>query len=351
MGEKLRDKLIRGERITCEEALLLYRDASSDTLRQYSQIVRDRYHSKNSATYLVMQIINYTNVCVASCDYCAFYRLPKSPEAYTSSKDAICSQIESFIECGGDLVGFNGGFNPKLRLDWYLDLFAEIRRRFGDKIEFYALTIAELMYVARLSKLSDFETARRLLAAGVTWITGGGAEILTNDFRQRHSPLKYTADEFMAAHADVINAGLKSTATMVIGFDETLEERIEHLKRVRDLQDRIGGIYSFLSWTYKPYDTALGGAEVASEDYLRHLAVSRIFLDNIKHIRTSVLTQNENALRGLLYGADDFDVPLADEVTEKAGAVINRDIEQVLSAARELGFVVTKRDWSKFGAS
>ena len=202
----------------------------------------------------------------------------------------------------------------------------------------YALTVAELMYIAKQAKISYFDAAVRMKEAGVRWITGGGSEILTNEFRKRHSPHKYTADDYLQAHEEVIRAGLESTATMVIGFDESIEERVESLRNIRELQDKTQGLFSLLSWTYKPYNTELAGNEISEEEYLRHLAVSRIYMDNIKHIRTSVLTQNNNALRGLKFGADDFDIPLEDEVTEMAGAVIDKNVENILAQARHEGF-------------
>jgi len=339
MKEHIESKIATAQRLSSDEALFLYRHADLDDLQRWSKQVRSRFHHPEKATYLIMRIINYTNVCVALCDYCAFYRLPNSPEGYVLSRDQIFQKIDEIIALGGDFVGFNGGFNPKLSLDWYVELFQDIRKRYGETIEFYGLTVAELMYVAKQSKLGYEETAAILKQAGNHWITGGGAEILTNAFRQRHSPQKYTADDFIDAQEAIIRAGVQTTATMVIGFDESLEERIEHLERVRDLQDRTnGGLFSFLSWTYKPENTQLGGSELDREDYLRHLAVSRIFLDNVKHIRTSVLTQNENALRGLHFGADDFDIPFEDEVTQKAGAVIDRDLSAIIRQCRGEGF-------------
>ncbi len=347
-SQNIVEKIANGERISDEDALFLYSDADLESLKTWASIGRARFHDPLKATYLVMRIINYTNVCVAYCDYCAFFRLPKSPEAYLLSDEKIFAKIGELLELGGDLVGFNGGFNPQLKIDYYADLFSRIRARYGNRVEFYALTVAELMYVAKNSKLSYFEAARLLKEHGVGWITGGGSEILTNDFRKRHSPLKYTADEFMLAHREILRAGLKSTATMVIGFDESLEERVEHLRRVRDMQDEAHesnseGLFSFLSWTYKPYGTPLGGVEIGQEDYLRHLAVSRIYLDNIRHIRTSVLTQNENALVGLNFGADDFDIPIEDEVTQMAGATINRNVEEILARCRDAGFEPVRR--------
>lgn len=336
-------KLDQGERISDEEALYLYSEADLPSLRVWASQVRARFHHPLKATYLTMRIINHTNICVARCDYCAFYQLPKSAKGYILTTEQIFSKIDETIALGGDLIGFNGGFNPQLKLDYYLELFSQLNQRYKDKIEIYALTIAELMYIAKNSNVSYFEAASRLKECGVRWITGGGAEVLSNEFRKRHSPLKYTADEFMEAHQEVIRAEICSTGTMVIGFDESIEERIEHLRRVRELQDKTKGLTSMLSWTYKPYNSQLGGKEISHEDYLRHLAVCRIYLDNIKHIRTSVLTQNENALLGLQYGANDFDVPLEDEVTEKAGAKINRNIEEVLASCRANGFQPVRR--------
>ena len=226
--------------------------------------MRARYHEPNHATYMVMRIINYTNVCVAQCDYCAFYVLPNQDGGYVLSREDVFAKIDELLEVGGDLVGFNGGFNPKLPLDYYCDLFAAVRERYGDRVEFYALTIAEFVYLADRAKLSYAEAAARLRDAGVHWVTGGGSEILTEDFRKRHAKWKYTVRDYFEAQRAIVDAGLKTTATMVIGFDETLDERLEHLQRTRDFQDETGGLFSFLCWTYKPYGTAFGGREISA---------------------------------------------------------------------------------------
>ncbi len=327
------------ERISREQAAWLWQNATDNELIELASIVRARYHKADEATYLLMRIINYTNICVAKCDYCSFYRLPMAKDGYVRDKEWIFAKIDELVNLGGELFAFNGGFNPQLKIDFYLDLFGSIRQKYGDTIEFYALTVVELIYIARLSKLSLPEALALFKEAGVRWITGGGAEILADSFRQRHSPLKYTVAEYMDAQKEILAAGLKTTATMVIGFDETLDERLDHLETIRQFQDQQpNGLFSFLSWTYKPYNNELGGYEIGPEEYLRHLALSRIYLDNFKHIRASVLTQNANALRGLKYGADDFDIPWEDEVTEMAGAVIERDVERILGYAQQEGF-------------
>jgi cyclic dehypoxanthinyl futalosine synthase len=204
------------------------------------------------------------------------------------------------------------------------------------------------VFLADRAGLGYAEAAARLRDAGVHWVTGGGSEILTEDFRRRHAKWKYTVADYLEAQRAIVESGMRTTATMVIGFDETLEERLEHLQRTRDFQDACladgyEGLFSFLCWTYKPYGTALGGPEISAREYRRHIALSRIFLDNVKHVRTSVLTQNEAAFRALDYGADDFDLPIEDEVTQKAGARIDLDLERLLEIPRSLGYTVEYR--------
>lgn len=330
-------------RVSVDEARELWLHASDEELKDLAQSVRARWHEPKHATYMVMRIVNYTNVCVAQCDYCAFYVLPNEEGGYVLSREDVFAKIDGLLETGGDLVAFNGGFNPKLPLEFYCDLFAAVRERYGDRIEFYALTIAEFVYLADRAQLGYPEAAARLRDAGVHWVTGGGSEILTEDFRKRHAKFKYTVADYFEAQRAIVESGLKTTATMVIGFDETLEERLEHLQRTRDFQDETGGLFSFLCWTYKPYGTAFGGREISPSEYWRHIALSRIFLDNVKHIRTSVLTQNEEAFRALDYGADDFDLPIEDEVTQLAGARIELDLEGLLAVPRRLGYTVEYR--------
>src|SRR5579875_257025 len=336
--EGIASSIKAGGRITTDDARWLWRNASDAELCFLASQTRARYHPPDECTYLIMRIINYTNVCVAQCDYCAFYRLRGQEGGYVMATHEVFAKLDQLLELGGDLAAFNGGFNPHLPLSYYCDLFAAIRERYGDRLEFYALTIAEFLYLADHAKLDYFETAEQFKRAGVRWITGGGSEILTESFRARHSKFKYTVAEYFEAQRAILQAGLRTTATMVIGFDESIDERLEHLERTRRFQDETGGLASFLCWTYKPYFTQLGGVEITTAEYLRHLALCRIYLDNIPRIRTSVLTQNERALEGLQYGADDFDLPIEDEVTEKAGATICLEFDKILGVARRLGF-------------
>jgi cyclic dehypoxanthinyl futalosine synthase len=330
-------------RIGVDDARRLWLEGSDDELKSLAAATRAQWHEPKHATYMVMRIVNYTNVCVAQCDYCAFYVLPNQDGGYVLSREDVFAKIDDLLEVGGDLVAFNGGFNPKLPLDYYCDLFASVRERYADRVEFYALTIAEFVYLADRAQLSYADAAARLRDAGVHWVTGGGSEILTEDFRKRHAKFKYTVRDYFEAQRAIVESGMRTTATMVIGFDETLDERLEHLQRTRDFQDETGGLFSFLCWTYKPYGTAFGGREISPQEYWRWIALSRIFLDNVEHIRTSVLTQNEEAFRALDYGADDFDLPIEDEVTQKAGARIELDLEGLLAIPRALGYTVDYR--------
>ncbi len=340
----IRRRVDGGQRIDLAQAAWLWDHADDATLQDLATRVRARFHPPDQATYLVMGIVNYTNICVARCDYCSFYRFPGAPDTYLLTEDQVASRIAGIISLGGTMVSFNGGFHPHLRIRDYTALFQALRARFPDTVTYYEMTVAEFMFICKRTGLSYAEGARQFADSGTRWISGGGAEVLADSFRLRHSPGKYKVEDFYDAQRAVLDAGIGSTATMVIGFDETLDERLQHLDRLRQFQDDTdGGLASFLCWTYKPWNNDLGGQELDTREYLRWLAVCRIFLDNFVHIRTSVLTRNEDALLGLRYGADDFDLPTEDEVTQKAGATISLEFEQILDSARALGFTPVHR--------
>ena len=345
----IQSKLTDHTPITRAEAAWLFTQASDEVLQQLAGQVRARFHPPDQATYLLMAIVNYTNVCVARCDYCSFYRMPGQPDTYLLSFEQVCAKIDALEALGGTLIGFNGGFHPDLRVRDYIELFSRVRARYGERLTFYEMTVAEFMFVAKRSKLSYDKAAQQFAESGTRWITGGGAEVLDESFRHRHSKgTKFTVSDYYDAQRAILQAGIGSTATMVIGFDETLDERLNHLEGLRAFQDQTGGLLpSLLCWTYKPYGNELGGTEIDPQEYLRWLAVCRIYLHNIVHLRTSVLTQNERALMGLRYGANDFDLPTEDEVTEKAGATISHQFQELLGQARALGVApVHRRPWA-----
>ncbi len=318
------------------------------TLRASAHEARCRHYPDGKASYIIMRIVSYTNVCVADCSYCAFYRRPNDSEAYLLSNDQIFEKIDALKKVGGSVVAMEGGFNPKLRIDHYENLFRAVRKRYGDTIEIYGPTIVEVIFIARSSRISLEEALVRLKDAGLRWIPGGGAEILTDEWRKKLSPKKYTVKEYLDGMELAQRLGFGTTATMVIGFGETIRDRIDHLRVIRELQDKTGGLAtggfaSFLLWTYQPQNTVLGGKVADNDDYLRTLAISRLYLDNIPVIRASFLTQHDKGPLALTSGAHDFDIPLEDQVTQLAGAKIEREVEKVLGWVREAGIEPVKR--------
>lgn len=330
------------KRLSDGDALSLW-SGDLDRLREKAHDTRCQFYPPGKASYLIMRIVSYTNVCVADCSYCAFYRRPGDRQAYVLSNEQICSKIDQLLAVGGSLVAMEGGFHPKLRIEHYEELFRSVRKKYGDAIEIYGPTIVEMIFIARSSRISLEEALCRLRESGLCWIPGGGAEILTDEWRARLSPKKYTVKEYLDGMELAQRLGFGTTATMVIGFGESPADRVEHLRHIRDLQDKTGGFASFLLWTYQPQNTALGGRQTDNDDYLRTVAISRLFLDNIPVIRASFLTQYDKGPEALLSGAHDFDIPLEDQVTQLAGARIEQNVEKVLGWVRRTGIEPVKR--------
>lgn len=338
------------DRISEAKALDLFYNASLTELQERAQGLRAHILSPEEATYLIMRIVSITNVCVADCKYCAFYRKPGDSQGYTLGTEEIFAKIEELLSKGGVLAAMEGGFNPELKLEHYETLFRAIRKRYGERVEIYGPTPVEVLFIARNSKMSLEETLKRLLDAGLRWIPGGGAEILTPAWRSRLSPKKYSVEQYLETMETAQAIGFGTTATMVIGFGETFEDRVEHLRQVRKLQDKTKGFASFLCWTYQPDNTALKGPRTSKQDYLRTMAISRIYLDNIPHIRASLLTEKENGARALQFGADDFDVALEDQVTQQAGVRIEESVEKVLIWVQNAGIKpVLRRPYASNG--
>lgn len=324
------------KRISDTTALELFQTADLATLQGLATAAKHRHHPspETQATYLIMRIVSLTNVCVADCVYCAFYRHLGHKEAYVLTHDQVFAKVDELVARGGTMVAMEGGFHPKLKVEHYEDLFRAMRARYGDRIEIYGPTIVEAIWIAKSSKISLEDCLKRLMAAGLRWIPGGGAEILTDEWRKTLSPNKYSVEEYLNGMRTAQHLGMGTTATMVIGFGEDYAARVEHLRHIRTLQDETGGFTSFLLWTYQAQNTALGGAVTSNDDYLRTVAIARLYLDNIPHLRASVLTQHQNGPEALLYGANDFDIPLEDQVTQLAGATIEQNIDQVLGWVR-----------------
>ena len=328
--------------LTRESALQLLA-GNPEQLRLQAHAKRCEQCPEDEATYIIMRIVSYTNICVANCSYCAFYRRPNDPDGYVLSDEAIFKKIDDLLAFGGSLVAMEGGFHPKLKIDHYEHLFRAVRERYGDAIEIYGPTIVEVIFIARSSRISLEEALVRLKKAGLRWIPGGGAEILTDAWRQKLSPLKYSVSEYLDGMELAQRLGYGTTATMVIGFGESWEDRIEHLEHIRALQDKTGGFSSFLLWTYQSDNTALGGSRISNEEYLKAVALSRLYLDNIPVIRASFLTQGAQGPAALNWGASDFDIVLEDQVTQKAGTALETNVEKVLEWVRVAGIAPKKR--------
>ena len=342
MLEEISNLVQHHQPISREHAEWLFQHADSETLVELSDIRRRQHHPNREATYVIMGIVNYTNICVANCDYCSFFKFPHQKGGYQLNFEEIRRRLDHLLSLNAIWLR-SMGFNPNMKIRDHLEVFEQIHTHYPD-LTVYDMTVAEFMFVCKHSKIDYATGANMFLNAGTQWITGGGAEILDNDFRRRHSPGKYKVEDYFEAQATLLENGLSSTATMVIGFDESLSERMNHLERLRDFQaENRNMLPSFLCWVYKPDNNRFNGTELTTKEYLRWIAICRIYLHNFKTIRTSVLTKNANALEALRFGANDFDMPIEDEVTQLAGATISLDFSDILKTAHKYGFEPTIR--------
>jgi cyclic dehypoxanthinyl futalosine synthase len=340
------DKVRGGARLDRDEALLLYRTASTALLGQLAESVRGRKHPEPIVSYIIDRNVNYTNVCVAKCNFCAFYRPVGSPDGYVLGFDELFRKIDETIAVGGVQLLLQGGHNPDLPLSWYEDLFRAIKERYP-AFKLHALSPPEVIHLSRLSQLPVPQVLERLIAAGLDSVPGGGAEILVDRVRTLlHCVGKATADEWLDVMRHAHRAGLRTTATMMYGTVETDEERIEHLVRLRALQDETGGFTAFITWSYQPDHTELAGTEATGVDYLRTLALSRIVLDNFDNLQASWVTQGGKVGQlSLAYGANDMgSVMIEENVVRAAGASYCMDEVEIVRNIEDAGFVAKRRN-------
>ena len=335
-----------GGRVSAAEALELYRDAPTVLLGRLADAVRARKHPQPIVTYIIDRNVNYTNVCVAKCNFCAFYRPVGSSEGYVLGFDELFRKIDETIAVGGVQLLMQGGHNPDLPLSWYEDLFRAIKDRYPS-FKLHALSPPEIIHLSRLAQLSVPEVIARLVAAGLDSIPGGGAEILVDRVRKLlHCYGKATADEWIDVMRHAHRAGLRTTATMMYGTVETDEERLEHLLRLRALQDETGGFTAFITWSYQPDHTELGGSEATGVDYLRTLAIARVVLDNFDNLQASWVTQGGKVGQlSLAYGANDMgSVMIEENVVRAAGASYCMDEAEIVRNIEDAGFVAKRRN-------
>ena len=345
--QSILDKVLAGERMTADDCALLLESSEIARIGVAADEIRARKHNDNIVTYIIDRNVNYTNVCNVVCTFCAFYRRPGAPDTYVRTLEEICHKIDETIELGGTGVLMQGGLHPDFAIEWYEDLLRVLHEKYPT-FQLHCFSPPEIHNIHLISKL-DYETIMaRLKAAGLYSLPGGGAEILDDEVRKRVST-KCTTDEWLAVMRAVHRVGLRSTATMMFGMGDGVVHRVRHLQRIRDLQDETGGFTAFIPWTFQRENTALGRRikdEPTGIDYLKMLAVSRLFLDNIENFQSSWLTQGlrlgQVALR---FGANDMGSIMIEENVVSAAGAHNRADEKMLQfLIREAGFIPQQRD-------
>ena len=349
----IEEKVVAGARISPEEAVVLLETGDLATLGVMADLVRRRLHTDGVVTYIIDRNVNYTNVCNAFCTFCAFYRQPGHDEGYVLPIETIEAKIAETYELGGNQILLQGGHNPKLKIDYYEDLFRRLKQRFPD-LWLHALSAPEIIHIQKVSRITLAETLARLRAAGLDSLPGGGAEILVDDVRRRLMKNKASGSEWLGVHEEAHRTGMRSTATMMFGHIESRADRIEHLRLLRDLQDRTGGFTAFIGWTFQPGNTELGGQEATTAEYLRTMAVARVFLDNVRNIQASWVTQGPKVgAASLAYGINDMGSTMIEEnVVSSAGTVNHMNEPEIVAAVKDAGFIPMRRNmlYERLGA-
>lgn len=338
---KISDK---DQRITREEALRLLTGEDLLALGMMADRIRRNLHPENLVTFVVDRNVNYTNICESKCAFCAFYRDKDSADAYVLSRGEIISKISELVEQGGTQLLMQGGLNPDLKIGFFEELFREIKERFP-RLQNHSLSPAEVVCISRNSALTLDETLQRLKNAGLDSIPGGGAEILVDEVRGSISPNKIGWRQWAEVMLKAAGLGMPTTATMMFGSRERLEDIVEHLFRVRELQDQGGSFTAFIPWTYQPGNTELGGTTASGVEYLRVLALARIVLDNIPNIQASWVTQGAKmAQTALFFGANDLGGTMLEEnVVAAAGCSFRMSQEEMIALIRSAGFRPAQR--------
>jgi cyclic dehypoxanthinyl futalosine synthase len=344
------DKAIAGERLSAADALALLQSNKLASIGAAADAVTRRLHPEPYRTYNVDRNINYTNICTAVCNFCAFYRGPKSDEGYVLPREVLLAKCRETVELGGNQILLQGGLHPKFTLDWYEEMLRDIKRE-CPTINIHGFSPPELHHFTKVNKLSLEVVLGRLRDAGLGSIPGGGAEILVDRVRHALTRGKVMTDDWLNVMRVWHKMGGISSATMMFGHVETLAERVEHLQRIRDLQDETGGFTAFICWTFQPDNTELSHVPaVGSFEYLKTQAVARLFLDNVPSIQSSWVTQGlKMGQLAMLFGANDMGSLMIEEnVVAEAGTVHFLTLRQIREAIEELGFVPRQRDvWYK----
>jgi cyclic dehypoxanthinyl futalosine synthase len=343
---RILDDVVAGVRLSATDAVHLLESRDLAAIGRAADAVTRRLHPEPYRTYNIDRNINYTNVCTAVCDFCAFYRGPKHPEGYVLDHEVLLGKIAEMVAVGGDQILLQGGLHPTLPLEWYEDLLREIKDRFP-QVNVHGFSPPEIHHFTKVSKRPLREVLERLARAGLGSLPGGGGEILVDRVRQAMTRGKVLTDDWLEVHRQWHLLGGRSTATMMFGHIETLAERIEHLDRVRDLQDETGGFTAFICWSFQPDNTEMADIPPAgSFEYLKTQAVARLYLDNVANIQSSWVTQGRDIGQlALLFGANDMGSLMMEEnVVSAAGTVHHLTLEQMRSAISELGWIPRRRN-------
>jgi cyclic dehypoxanthinyl futalosine synthase len=338
------EKALQGKRLDLEEGVALLETDDLISLGRVADIIRKRLHPENRVTFVIDRNINYTNICKVKCRFCAYHRNEDDPDSYILSEEELDQKIQETIDHGGTQLLIQGGLHPNLSLDYFLDMLSHIKSKF--KIHIHSFSPAEILHMAKQSDLSLKVTLEKLKEAGLDSVPGGGAEILDDRVRTFISPNKISWAKWMEVMTTAHEVGLRTTATMMFGSVETLEERVNHLVRVREAQDKTGGFTAFIPWSFQPTNTELGGETATGVDYLKTLAVSRIMLDNVPNIQASWVTQGAKMAQvSLSFGANDFGSTMLEENVVRAAGVTNRvPLEEIISCIKDAGRIPAQRN-------
>ncbi len=342
--KKITAKILQEKRLSADDGVYLLRQADLLTLGMAANAVRKRLHPERLVTFIVDRNINYTNVCVNKCAFCAFYREPGSSDAYVLSEKQIFKKIEETINQGGTQILMQGGVHPDLGIEYFEKLFSSIKNRFS--IQIHSLSPSEISFISQKENLAIADVLKRLKAAGLDSIPGGGAEILVDRIRKKISPNKIRWRQWADVMREAHKLGMPTSATMMFGSLETDKDIVEHLIRLRDIQDDTHGFTAFIPWTYQPGNTKLGGRTATAVEYLKVLALSRILLDNFDNIQASWVTQGAKMAQvALEFGANDFGSTMIEEnVVAAAGITFRMTRQEIVNLIHDAGYEAAQRD-------
>ncbi|MBT3211012.1 MAG: dehypoxanthine futalosine cyclase [Planctomycetaceae bacterium] len=343
---KILNSVLAGHRIERTDAVRLLESNRLASIGKAAHAVTTKLHPETYRTYNIDRNINYTNICTAVCDFCAFFRGPKAPDGYVLDREVLLKKIEETVAIGGDQILLQGGMHPTLPLEWYEELLRDIKSQFPS-VNVHGFSPPEIFHLTKVAKRPLEEILERLAAAGLGSLPGGGGEILVDRVRSAMTRGKVMTDDWLNVHRQWHALGGRSTATMMFGHIETLAERIEHLDRLRELQDETGGFTAFICWSFQPDNTEMAHIPASgSFEYLKTQAVARLYLDNIPNIQSSWVTQGRDIGQlALLFGANDMgSLMLEENVVSAAGTVHHLTLDQMRSAISELGWQPRRRN-------